>query len=152
MNRHIRKKTKKTNNPRIGVSSMRARRPQPDDLTIGDDCPNATRADLLAKCAPSANETALALDARKEQMLAAFTRHAKVRAAGFAGVDSKGTLVDRRDNPSAIPVLRNPALHVPHPTRCGCGSLRLVWRDGRHTETLCLACGATAPTPDPDAP
>ena len=48
MNRHIRKKDNRTNNQRNGVNQQRRRPPQPDDLTIGDQCPEATREAILA--------------------------------------------------------------------------------------------------------
>lgn len=86
-------------------------------------------------------------------MLAAIQRHARIRAAGFAGCNREGMLVDRRDFPDALPCLRNPSLHIPHPTRCGeCGSQKLAWDGESRTATRCTRCGDVAPSPNPDQP
>lgn len=38
-------------------------------------------------------------------------------ASGFAGVNKKGTIVDRRIDPSAVPMQKNDHLRIPEPKK-----------------------------------
>jgi hypothetical protein len=46
-----------------------------------------------------------------------LTRLQGVIAEGFAGVDKKGTIVDRRIVPDAVPIPANPMMRTPEPKK-----------------------------------
>lgn len=51
------------------------------------------------------------VDAKKAKLLDAV----KAIKSGYGGVDAQGRVVDRRDNPTAIPIPENPTLGTPKP-------------------------------------
>jgi hypothetical protein len=130
MNRKIRG-GKKVNNPRIGYPTSRRMKHQPN--------PNEVHTD---------SEAGSAFEACRKLLLA-VDQHLAVKAAGFAGVNSKGTIVDRRDHPDAIAMQKNDYLAIPEPVRCyrpACRSYRLAWGGKSAGEVECLECGKLQPT------
>lgn len=50
-------------------------------------------------------------DKKKEALLKIL----ELNKSGYAGINSKGMIVDRREHPDAIPVQENPLFGVPKP-------------------------------------
>lgn len=51
----------------------------------------------------------------KEQRLKELLKTKDLLSSGYAGVDSYGTIVDRRENPSAVPIQKNSMFDTPEP-------------------------------------
>lgn len=51
----------------------------------------------------------------KRGLLAHVEKVKKFTAAGYAGIDQHGTIVDRREHPEAIPIQKNTMMDVPEP-------------------------------------
>lgn len=49
------------------------------------------------------------------EKLAKLSELQEIVASGFAGIDKNGRIVDRREQPAAIPIPKNTLLNVPEP-------------------------------------
>jgi len=49
------------------------------------------------------------------KLLSELKKMKKLIASGYAGINTKGTIVDRRENPEAIAIQKNRLLGTPEP-------------------------------------